>query len=221
MPCQRRGEPTHTPTYMKGGKGEDPPRNPALHLVPSEYLPPTGRVPRQIDPDFVREVVANIMKLFTIDTRDIDEIGDAMVEAWATQAESDPEFLWNPAKVIAFLNPAVRHDLKDLWKKRRVRKNAQAHLIGEAENRLTAVDPLTRMLAEERNAKVGRAIERLPEMQRRVCAMHFLEEKERAEISELLGISPKTYDIHLRRGIAKLQQMLHEFDPRTMRKEEA
>jgi RNA polymerase sigma factor (sigma-70 family) len=192
--------------------------DPGLHLVPGGYDPPPKR---RIDEKFVEKVVVNLMKEFALDPDDVDDVVQTMRTVWSNRAETDPEFLRDERKVVAFLKTAVRRDYFDLVDKRRRHSEKEAALIMEAENRLTAVDPLNLLILEERKVAVDHAIERMPEKRGRVCSMHFLEGKEMKEIAQLLGMAYKTVDNHLQLGIRDLRRMLHEFAPRGMRKEQA
>jgi RNA polymerase sigma factor (sigma-70 family) len=208
----------HTTFYMKAGEGQHRPRDPGLHLVPGTYGPPSER---RIDEAFVARIVVNLMKGYSVDPDDVEDMAQTMRVAWARRAETDPEFLGNEAMVIGFLKIAVRRDFIDLVDKRRRRAESQAKLVMETEHRLTVADPLAQLEVAERRSAVNRALERMPEKRRRVCTLHFLEEKEMKEIAELMGIAYKTVDAHIQRGSKDLRRTLQEYAPRGPRKEQA
>lgn len=55
---------------------------------------------------------------------------------------------------------------------------------------------------------VRAAMDQLPNMQRKVLTLFYLEEKSYKEIAELLGVSVKTVDNHLYQAIKKLRKVL-------------
>ncbi len=60
----------------------------------------------------------------------------------------------------------------------------------------------------EKFERARRALEKLPEMRRKVLTLFYLEGYNYKEIAALLNISPKTVDNHIYQGIAQLRKIL-------------
>ena len=68
--------------------------------------------------------------------------------------------------------------------------------------------PLQRLLSQETRGVIDRAIEGLPEMQRRVVTLRDVEGWPAGEVAELLGISDENQRVLLHRARAKLREAI-------------
>jgi len=59
-------------------------------------------------------------------------------------------------------------------------------------------------------AHVWKAVSRLPEKQRSVFVLRFVEEMELKEIAELTGMNPSTVKTHLYRALAAVRETVGE-----------
>jgi RNA polymerase sigma-70 factor, ECF subfamily len=80
-----------------------------------------------------------------------------------------------------------------------------------------AADTADRMDADERNAHVRTAMERLPRRDHEVLVLRYLESLEISEISAILGLARNVVEVRLTRARARLRALLadwHEQDER-------
>jgi len=70
--------------------------------------------------------------------------------------------------------------------------------------------PSRQAIREERMLQVARALSALPEAQRRVIELHYLEERPLAEVAEVLGTTRPGAAGLLHRGLKKLRRLLTE-----------
>ncbi len=68
--------------------------------------------------------------------------------------------------------------------------------------------PESRLLAQERQQEIARAIERLPGRQRTVFVLCHLNDCSPREVSELTGLKESTVRVHLFRAVRKLRKLL-------------
>lgn len=91
---------------------------------------------------------------------------------------------------------------------RKVKRRPESELDLAAENR-SARPPIEQQHAELRR-DLARAVERLPEDQRAVVQMHFIEELSFEEIGQKVGASPGAVRVRAHRGYATLRCLLNE-----------
>ena len=206
---------------MKADKGQHPPGNPGLHLIGGSYdAPPAHEA--ALDAKFVQESAFAIAATKGLpDVDDVHEVAAHVAASWLNRSKSDPEFLRDRDKVMAFIETSVRNRLVDIWRRRRVHRKAEPTLIVETEGNLTTPDPQTKVEIEERKDDVNRALEKLAPKRRRICAMFYLDQAERQEIADALGIALRTVDKHVELGNADLRRLLHKYAPRMARREGA
>lgn len=72
--------------------------------------------------------------------------------------------------------------------------------------------PAEQVAVEQKSQQVQRAVGQLPQTQRIVMQMYYWLEVPVAQIAEMLGTRTNTIKSHLRRGRARLAQMLEEAD---------
>jgi len=70
--------------------------------------------------------------------------------------------------------------------------------------------PEAELLARTQVAHVWKAVSRLPEKQRSVFVLRFVEEMELKEIAELTGMNPSTVKTHLYRALAAVRETVGE-----------
>jgi RNA polymerase sigma-B factor len=78
-----------------------------------------------------------------------------------------------------------------------------ADLFGKEDPRFESVDA---------NATIGAAAKHLPERERRVLALRFLEDRTQTEIAEIVGVSQMQVSRILRRSVARLRELVREGD---------
>jgi RNA polymerase sigma-70 factor (ECF subfamily) len=65
-----------------------------------------------------------------------------------------------------------------------------------------------KLLARERVAQVGKAVEKLSERQRTVFLLRYVEERDLNEIAQATGLNEGTIKAHLSRALAKVRAEL-------------
>lgn len=76
----------------------------------------------------------------------------------------------------------------------------------------TAGDPETSYEMDDRIVDVIRALKELPDRQRAVFVLFYLDDRPTAEIAGLLGMAPATVSVHLHRARRKLRAILGDDD---------
>jgi RNA polymerase sigma-B factor len=76
-----------------------------------------------------------------------------------------------------------------------------ADLFGTEDSRFESVDA---------GATIGAAAKHLPERERRVLALRFLEDRTQTEIAEIVGVSQMQVSRILRRSVARLKELVRE-----------
>ena len=71
--------------------------------------------------------------------------------------------------------------------------------------------PLDRLLQEELEGEIDKAVARLPAETRRVFRMHRFEDKKYQEIADELGISVNTVKYHIKRALALLRSDIGKY----------
>ena len=69
------------------------------------------------------------------------------------------------------------------------------------------------LIMENMGTKIEEAVCRLPEQQQRVFRLRRLEGKKTREVSEIMGLSVKTIEMHLSKATLNLRQNLKEYLP--------
>ena len=139
-------------------------------------------------------------------TRNIDAARDVVHDAYALVITGERwKTLDNPR---AYIRKAVANlCLVQLRRNKIVRFDDYAE-IDEAHFADAAPDAFQTMVAKERLASVARAIDKLPKQCRRVFIMRKIEGITPAEIAAHMGISIKTVQSHLARGLVELNKHL-------------
>ncbi len=78
-----------------------------------------------------------------------------------------------------------------------------ADLFGEEDSRFESVNA---------GATIGAAAKHLPERERRVLALRFLEDRTQTEIAEIVGVSQMQVSRILRRSVERLKEIVRESD---------
>lgn len=114
-----------------------------------------------------------------------------------------------------YLYASVRNASIDSLKRRRVRRRFRERALGEHARRFAAPEPGADVALEsaEISARVREAIESLPEQQRAVIRLRWLDQLSHGEIAGVLGISVKTSENHANRAMQRLRQLLAPLRP--------
>ncbi|MGD2134988.1 MAG: sigma-70 family RNA polymerase sigma factor [Gemmatimonadales bacterium] len=117
----------------------------------------------------------------------LDLSQEAFVRAFRARASLDPDRPFYPW-LYQILRRLCFNFTRDTRTRRRILTQASPWLADGARARAQAVDPARRLEREELRARVGTAVEALPERLREVLVLREFEELKYREIAELLDI---------------------------------
>lgn len=122
-----------------------------------------------------------------------------------------------PGGVRAYLFKATRNRAINRLRQFRVQARF-AERVGQEEAGLprdlrpaTAADPLADLTAAELDAVIRHAVDALPSRRREVFRLVREQHLSYAEVAELLGISPKTVEIHMNHALGALRSRIAEW----------
>jgi RNA polymerase sigma factor (sigma-70 family) len=147
---------------------------------------------------------------------DAEEVVD---EAWIRVFESWDDFQYQKKNALrGWL--CLQVDRVILDRCRRERRHPPEVVLGgagdkesstwDAEPAAQQSGPATVCARNDRREKVVGAIERLPEIYRRVLKAVWIEEKSRDEVAQTLNIKPNTLTVQLKRGMELLRSELNQ-----------
>lgn len=110
---------------------------------------------------------------------------------------------------FALANRHMRWELLDLAR----RLDGEGHAAEIRDSHLAASHPLSTDATSTKARRILDAIEALPDEEREVFTLIRIQELTRAEVAEIAGISEKTVQRRLKRGLILLHQALHDIDP--------
>lgn len=127
-----------------------------------------------------------------------DLTGQVFLRAW----EAIPRYQWREIPFSHWLMRLARNAVIDHY------RTAKTH--GELDDQLVArePDPQGEYLREERNRGLEAAIRRLPEEQRTVITLRFVEEMDYAQVAQIMGKSQGALRVVQHRALAALKRML-------------
>uniref|UniRef100_A0AB33J0Y8 RNA polymerase sigma-70 factor n=3 Tax=unclassified Prevotella TaxID=2638335 RepID=A0AB33J0Y8_9BACT len=138
-------------------------------------------------------------------------VGDVIFHLWEIR-----ESLSITSSLRQYLARSVRYQCLDYLKSSYNRK--EIHVSGVSSVDMPVLGylqsdqyPLGRLLAQELEGEIQKAIARLPADCRRVFRMSRMEQKSYEEIARSLGISENTVKYHMKRALAQLRDDLHKY----------
>lgn len=148
--------------------------------------------------EFFAETRQGLLRYVRRMTRTNESAEDIVQEAYARTLEQGPHV----QAPKAFLFVTARHLA---WNAHRDRRTQASDPVGDIDQ-LGAVDdagssPEERLIAEEAAELLRKAVERLPAQCRAAFALRVFHGCTYKEIAEQLGISPKTVEKHIGRGL--------------------
>jgi len=138
-------------------------------------------------------------------------VGDVIFHIWENRQK-----LQINTSLQAYLVKAVQNRCLDYLEHLQVRRKAEQELALQLEiqqqNYLADFDyPLTRIMSQELDESITKAINALPDECREVFRLSRMEELSYAEIAARQGISVNTVKYHLKNALASLREQLKEF----------
>lgn len=112
----------------------------------------------------------------------------------------------------AYLTTTARHLAIDQLRKRRFEvgwEHAEASTLEQADG-----DPFDQLCAEDQLRWLRTAVDQIRGQPRRALELRYFYHMSHREIAEAMGISPRTVEKHLARGLLDCQRLLRDQDPR-------
>lgn len=122
-----------------------------------------------------------------------------------------PPALEQPAQLAAYLYRATRNRALDHLAREDVRRRGDGAIVLDAQSEGTRTHTASANEAVELAelvATIDSALDEMPARQRAACTLRWKEGLPVAEIGERLGMSPKTAEIHIGRGIKQLRSRM-------------
>jgi len=121
------------------------------------------------------------------------------------------------SSLIAYLFQSVTNNSIHYLKKKEKEKNLDDYLLN---TQLSQIEPATsldktmeNLIAKDFSDQINRAIENLPQQQKKVFKLKRFEDRKNREIAEELDISVKTVEMHLYKAMISLQKALKQYFP--------
>ena len=141
-----------------------------------------------------------------------DMVQDVFENLWE-KCESNPII----ENLSSYLYRGVKNNCLDFMKHEKVKREHSEHVLSTHDVddwlHIQEDDPLNMLITQEMKHEIDKAIEALPEQERKVIEL-WREELSYQEIAEILGKSINTVDVQIRRAKAKLQNCLKIRDKR-------
>ncbi|MDL2319542.1 RNA polymerase sigma-70 factor [Alistipes sp. OttesenSCG-928-B03] len=131
-----------------------------------------------------------------------DIVTDVFVGLWANRERLDPTKNFN-----AYLYSVVRNAVFNYFRTNKVRNNYVNSFPGNDPG-LSADEEF---IARETELLINLTVGRMPDQRKRVFELHQREGKSNAEIAELLGISRKAVEKHLRLALSDIRKVVMAF----------
>jgi len=172
-------------------------------------------MPTEFDDWFVREILVHERALALFLQRSWahrDELHDLRQEVYARVYEAASRS--RPTAPKAFLFATARHLMTDRLRRSRV---VSIEPVGDFESSnvylIDEVSPERWMGTRQALARLAEALDRLPDRCREVVWLRRVEELPQKGVAERLGISEKTVEKHLAKGMRLLADHLYGGDP--------
>jgi RNA polymerase sigma-70 factor (ECF subfamily) len=146
-------------------------------------------------------------------TRDVD-LAETLTQECFLKAHRNWASFRGESSTMTWLMRIAINLQKDHWRNRRMQfwRKTQVNSVGldEASEWLPSGERSVeqQMLARERVAQVGKAVEGLSERQRTVFLLRYVEERELSEIARMTGLNEGTVKAHLSRALGKVRAEL-------------
>jgi RNA polymerase sigma-70 factor (ECF subfamily) len=154
-----------------------------------------------------------IYRFLLSSTRDVD-LAETLTQDCFLKAHRNWASFRGESSAMTWLMRIAINLQKDHWRNRRLQfwRKTQAYAVDldEASEWLPSGERSVeqQLLARERVAQVGKAVERLSERQRTVFLLRYVEEQELSEIARATGLNEGTVKAHLSRALAKVRAEL-------------
>jgi RNA polymerase sigma-70 factor (ECF subfamily) len=154
-----------------------------------------------------------IFRFLLSSTRDVD-LAETLTQECFLKAHRNWGSFRGESSAMTWLMRIAINLQKDHWRNRRIQfwRKTQSNAIelDEASEWLPSGERSAeqQLLARERVAQVGKAVEKLSERQRTVFLLRYVEERELSEIAQATGLNEGTVKAHLSRALGKVRAEL-------------
>ncbi|MGO9775735.1 MAG: RNA polymerase sigma factor [Terracidiphilus sp.] len=154
-----------------------------------------------------------IFRFLLSSTRDID-LAETLTQECFLKAHRNWGRFRGESSAMTWLMRIAINLQKDYWRNRRLQfwRKTQTNVVelDEASDWLPSGERSVeqQLLARERVAQVGKAVEGLSERQRTVFLLRYVEEQELSEIARATGLNEGTVKAHLSRALARVRAEL-------------
>jgi len=154
-----------------------------------------------------------IFRFLLSSTRDVD-LAETLTQECFLKAHRHWGSFRGESSAMTWLMRIAINLQKDHWRNRRMqfwrKTQANAVELDEASDWLPSGERSVeqQLLARERVAQVGKAVEGLSERQRTVFLLRYVEEQELSEIARATGLNEGTVKAHLSRALARVRAEL-------------
>ncbi len=153
---------------------------------------------------------AQIFRFLLASTRDVD-LAETLTQDCFLKAHRNWAGFRGESSALTWLMRIAINLQKDHWRNRRLQfwRHTRSNSVDldEASEWLPSGDRSAeqRILAKEKVAQIGTAVERLSERQRTVFLLRYVEELELKEIAQTTGMGEGTVKAHLSRALARIR----------------
>src|ERR1039457_6134361 len=154
-----------------------------------------------------------IFRFLLASTRDVD-LAETLTQECFLKAHRNWGSFRGESSAMTWLIRIAINLQKDHWRNRRMqfwrKTQTNAGGVGGARDWLPSGERSVeqQLLARERVAQVGKAVEGLSERQRTVFLLRYVEERELSEIARATGLNEGTVKAHLSRALARVRAEL-------------
>jgi RNA polymerase sigma-70 factor (ECF subfamily) len=154
-----------------------------------------------------------IFRFLLASTRDVD-LAETLTQDCFLKAHRNWGSFRGESSAMTWLMRIAINLQKDHWRNRRMqfwrKTQTNAVELDEASDWLPSGERSVeqQLLARERVAQVGKAVEGLSERQRTVFLLRYVEEQELSEIARATGLNEGTVKAHLSRALARVRAEL-------------
>ena len=161
----------------------------------------------------VTKHLPQIFRFLLSSTRDVD-LAETLTQECFLKAHRNWGSFRGESTAMTWLMRIAINLQKDHWRNRRMqfwrKTQTNAVELDEASDWLPSGERSVeqQLMARERVAQVGKAVERLSERQRTVFLLRYVEELELSEIARSTGLNEGTVKAHLSRALARVRAEL-------------
>jgi RNA polymerase sigma-70 factor (ECF subfamily) len=154
-----------------------------------------------------------VFRFLLSSTRDVD-LAETLTQECFLKAHRNWASFRGESSAMTWLMRIAINLQKDHWRNRRMQfwRKTQVNSVelDEASEWLPSGERSAeqKLLARERVAQVGKAVEKLSERQRTVFLLRYVEERDLNEIAQATGLNEGTIKAHLSRALAKVRAEL-------------